>query len=77
LKHKRNRFHWDRNRPDTGLLYHRRDRRPKDIAMTAIAKALSNVIPAISHIDVFKAIALFCGACLFVSILLATYGLWI
>jgi len=44
--------------------------------MTAIAKAFSNVLPAISpDVDMFKAVALFCGAGLCVSLLLACYGL--
>jgi hypothetical protein len=48
----------------------------QEIAMAAIAKAFSSVIPAISpDIDILKAVALFCGAGLFVSLLLASYGL--
>jgi hypothetical protein len=48
----------------------------QEIAMTAIAKAFSNVIPAISpDIDILKAVALFCGAGLFVYLLVASYGL--
>jgi hypothetical protein len=44
--------------------------------MTAIAKALSNVIPTISpDVDIFKTVALFCAAGLFVSLLFASYGL--
>jgi len=45
--------------------------------MTAIAKAFSNVIPAISpDVDILKTVALFCcGAGVFVSMLLASYGL--
>jgi hypothetical protein len=44
--------------------------------MTAIAKAISNVIPAISpDVDILKTIALFCGAGLFISLLMASYGL--
>lgn len=44
--------------------------------MTAIAKAFSHVIPAISpDIDILKTVALFCGAGLFVSFLMASYGL--
>ena len=42
--------------------------------MTAIAKAFSNA--AISpDIDVLKTVALFCGAGLVVSLLVASYGL--
>jgi hypothetical protein len=48
----------------------------EEIAMTAIAKAFSNVIPAISpDVDILKTVALFCGTGLFVSLLLASYGL--
>jgi hypothetical protein len=44
--------------------------------MTAIARAFSNVIPAISpDVDILKTVALFCGAGLFVFLLLASYGL--
>jgi hypothetical protein len=44
--------------------------------MTAIAKAISNAIPAISpDLDILKTVALFCGAGLFVSLLMARYGL--
>jgi hypothetical protein len=44
--------------------------------MTAIARAFSNVIPAISpDVDILKAVAVFCGAGLFVFLLLASYGL--
>jgi hypothetical protein len=44
--------------------------------MTAIAKALSNAIPAISpDVDILKAVAMFCGVGLLVSLLLASYGL--
>jgi hypothetical protein len=48
----------------------------QEIAMTAIAKAFSNVIPAISpNVDILKILALFCGAALCVSLLMASYGL--
>jgi hypothetical protein len=44
--------------------------------MTAIAKAFSNVMPTIStDVDILKTVALFCGAGLFVSLLVASYGL--
>jgi hypothetical protein len=44
--------------------------------MTAIAKAFSNVIPAISpDVDALKTVALFCGVGLFASLLVASYGL--
>jgi hypothetical protein len=46
------------------------------IAMTAIAKAFSNVIPAISpDFDILKIVAVFCGVGLCVSLILASYGL--
>jgi hypothetical protein len=43
------------------------------IAMTAIAKVFSNVFPAAipPDVEIFKTIALFCGAGLLVSLLLA------
>jgi hypothetical protein len=48
----------------------------QEIAMSAIAKALSNAMPAIStDVDILKTVALFCGAGLFVSLLVASYGL--
>jgi len=44
--------------------------------MTAIARALSNVIPAISpDVDILKSVAVFCGAGLFVFLLVASDGL--
>jgi hypothetical protein len=43
---------------------------------TAIAKVLSRAFPDTHfEIDVFKQLALFCGAGLLVSLLLMTYGL--
>lgn len=48
----------------------------QEIAMTAIAKAFSNAIPAISpDINFVKVVALFCGAALVVCVLRASYGL--
>jgi hypothetical protein len=48
----------------------------KATGMTAIARAFSNVIPAISpDVDIIKTVAVFCGAGLFVFLLLASYGL--
>jgi hypothetical protein len=45
--------------------------------MTAIAKAFSNIVsPAIStDTDTVKTLVMFCGVGLFVSVLLASYGL--
>jgi hypothetical protein len=46
--------------------------------MTAIAKAFSNVIPAISpDVDILKTVALFCGVGLVVSLLLAGVGAYL
>jgi hypothetical protein len=43
--------------------------------MTAIAKALSNAMPANSlDVDGLKTVALFCGAGLFISLLVASCG---
>jgi hypothetical protein len=43
--------------------------------MTAIAKAFSNVIPTISpDVDILRAVGLFCGAALVVSLLLLAGG---
>jgi hypothetical protein len=49
----------------------------QEIAMTAIAKAFSNIVsPAISpDTDTVKTLVMFCGVGLFVSVLLASYGL--
>jgi len=48
---------------------------PREIAMTAIARAISSVIPEISYdSDNLKTIALFCAAGLFVSLLVVSYG---
>jgi hypothetical protein len=44
--------------------------------MTAIAKAFSNVIPAISlDVDILKTVTVFCGVGLCVSLVLVSYGL--
>ena len=44
--------------------------------MTAIANAFANAIPAISpDVDILKTVAVFCGIGLFVSLILASYGL--
>jgi hypothetical protein len=44
--------------------------------MTAIAKAFANALPVISpDVDILKTVALFCGAGLLVSLLVASYGL--
>ncbi len=44
--------------------------------MTAIAKILARAFPStLSAVDVFKHIALFCGAVLLITLLRATYGL--
>jgi hypothetical protein len=44
--------------------------------MTAIAKAFSRALPATQiEIETLKIIAVFCGAGLVASLLLATYGL--
>jgi hypothetical protein len=43
--------------------------------MTAIAKAFSNVIPTISpDVDILRAVGLFCGVALVVSLLLLAGG---
>jgi hypothetical protein len=56
-------------------LYQRRDRPAKETAMTAIAKALSNVIPATSPDgDILGAVAVFCGVGLVISLILASFG---
>jgi hypothetical protein len=44
--------------------------------MTAIAKVFSITIPAISpDLDILRTVAVFCGVGLFVSLVLASYGL--
>jgi hypothetical protein len=44
--------------------------------MATIAKVLSRRVPATeADVDALKTIALFCAAGLFVSVLLATYGM--
>lgn len=43
--------------------------------MTAIAKVLSRVTGTQVDIETLKTVAMFCGVGLFVSLLLATYGL--
>jgi hypothetical protein len=44
--------------------------------MAALAKVLAPAFPATAPgVDILKTVALFCGACLFVALLMATYGL--
>ena len=44
--------------------------------MTAIAKVFSRTVPATSSdFDILRAVAVFCGVGLVVSLLLASYGL--
>ena len=43
--------------------------------MTAIARVISRVAGTQVDIEILKTIAMFCGVGLFVSLLLATYGL--
>jgi hypothetical protein len=48
----------------------------REIAMTAIARAFVNAIPAISpDVEILKTVAVFCGVGLVVSLILASYGL--
>ena len=46
-----------------------------EVAMTALVQALYRASHTETEIDALKLVALFCGAGLFVSLLLATYGL--
>jgi hypothetical protein len=76
LKHSRSRFSMGAKSPRGRALILSTRSTNQEIAMTAIAKAFVNVIPAISpDVDMFKAIALFCGAGLCVSLILASFGL--
>jgi hypothetical protein len=46
-----------------------------EVVMAAIARILSRVSGTDVEVEVLKTIAIFCGAGLFVALLLATYGL--
>jgi hypothetical protein len=46
-----------------------------EVAMTALVQALYRVSHTETETDILKMVSLFCGAGLFVSLLLATYGL--
>jgi hypothetical protein len=75
LKHNRSRFSW-RAKSSCGraIILPTRSAN-QEIAMTAIAKAFSNVIPAISpDFDIVKTVAVFCGVGLCVSLILVSYG---
>jgi hypothetical protein len=76
LKHKRKPFFIGREIAlPTDSYINRCDRPIQETAMTAIAKAFSNMIPAISpDVEILKSVAVFCGAGLFVFLLLASYG---
>ena len=44
--------------------------------MAALAKVFALAFPTNAPgVDILKAVALFCGACLFVALLMAAYGL--
>lgn len=43
--------------------------------MTAIARAVSHAIVAINKFELFKQFAYLCAACLFVALLMLTYGI--
>jgi hypothetical protein len=44
--------------------------------MTALARVLAHAFPTVSpRAEILKSIVLFCAACLFVALLMATYGL--
>ena len=44
--------------------------------MAALARVFARAFPTTAPgIDILKTVALFCGACLFVALLVATYGL--
>jgi len=43
--------------------------------MTAVARALSRAITTINDIEILKQLVLFCVACLFVALLMLTYGI--
>lgn len=43
--------------------------------MTALVQALYRASRTETETDVLKLVAMFCGACLFVALLFATYGL--
>jgi hypothetical protein len=44
--------------------------------MAALARVLARAFPTTAPgFDILKTVALFCGACLFVALLVATYGL--
>lgn len=44
--------------------------------MTAVARVISHVIPAIApDLDILRTVAIFCGVGIVVSLLLASYGL--
>lgn len=48
---------------------------PTEVIMTTIARALSYVSDADVQTEILKTIAIFCSAGLFVSLLVASYGL--
>jgi hypothetical protein len=54
--------------------YQSNGRRRMEVAMTAIARALSRVIVTINDNEILKQFALLCAAALFVSLLMLTYG---
>jgi ribose/xylose/arabinose/galactoside ABC-type transport system permease subunit len=49
-------------------------RRRVEVAMTAIARALSRVVTTINDNEILKQLALLCAAALFVALLMLTYG---
>jgi hypothetical protein len=78
LKHNRSRFSWGAKSSCGPAIILPARSTNQEIAMTAIAKAFSNVNPAISpspDFEILKTVTLFCGVGLCVSLILASYGL--
>jgi hypothetical protein len=50
-------------------------RRILEVVMTALVQAFYRASHTETETSVLKLVAMFCGACLFVSLLFATYGL--
>jgi hypothetical protein len=75
LKHTQNRFSLGTKSPCPDSSYKSLRSTNQETAMTAIAKAFSNVIPTISpDVDILRAVGLFCGVALVVSVLLLAGG---
>jgi hypothetical protein len=63
-----------RNDPETEHCYHHRAGQARRTQMAAIPRTVFRRVPTETEFEAFKSVVMFCAAGLFVSLLVATYG---